>query len=422
MSTKIVVVAVPILLAAGFFAGRELRPSAVQSDTAGSDHDAVVARLQAENERLRHRVEEIDRAPRLAGVPAAAAPLAGASAPGGPATVANEPVSMTFSLTDYDSPEDAVAHFLRYAAAMFARGEKGHLALLRTLNSFSDRKQREQFERLFGDEESAVASMYPVMRFAVEHESEVAGLTETFFKTMAEDPAFFEKADSDLVEFFGEGVALVLPAVANKEQLARMRGYVQTILALSDDELPSSLRSSRRRLMAALRAWTPSLSSEEIRARLAQGDLEPEEAQVLLERLPAEELGRLDLVALLGPRVRQGDTKALNLVRKAVARDPGRTATWDRVLLQGPPAGTDASRWSWLLRSWLGATDRLPWEKARPFMEAGIDQGGRTAEAFAMALLVLPSRPDPEWVAWMLGRADLPEGVKTLVRSRLAKK
>lgn len=371
--------------AAGFLVGRSQAPRTTPDDPGA---------LAQENDGLRARVAELERT--LASRPAlAAAGRVVADAPGpAPSTPPATPARVAdpaapapkvgpdgapvLDLADVKSADELVARLLAYLETALARGPEGHLDLLRTLDA-TLKDAEKTFERVAGRDEGTAARMiYPLVRFAVLHEAQVADVTESVFRTMAEHPAALADLDKNTLEVFTEGLGVVMPGVVGTDRLARLRGYVETVLATPPGSQPKSIEGNRNRMTRLLRAWAPPMTVDEVIARLKRGDLPPEELAALVRRVPKDALAGLDVAGLLGPAIARGDMAAMGALR-GVALPPGDLAALDRQVVAGPSA-RDGN----FVYQYLWATSRGTWASAASFVEAWFASGAADGPQAAM--------------------------------------
>jgi len=326
-----------------------------------------------------------------------------------------DPVN-TFDIATFHDPDKAFQALLAYAATKLAEGAKGQLELLETLNrTFMTKPGEGQVQELLGSKEQAVRFIYPVIRFAMNHDAEVADMTETVFRTMAEDPQRLAEMDKDTLEIFTEGIAFMLPGMVGPKRLETMREYARATLLTSEDRQPQSVRRSRRNIQRALESWAPAVSSEEALQRLQQGTLSAEEAMAMLKRLSPEEASRLDIEALLGPILETDGHRAVSLIGR-LKPDASTLARLDQRLIKGVIRGRTSQS---LVEYYLRYTGRYTWEKARLFIETGLQQASRdTAGTFMLAALRLRPGPDQSWVDWAEQTYEFSDRVRLALKNR----
>jgi hypothetical protein len=382
----------------------------------------------AESARLRRRVADLERAlaeaatPQLTGrEPGAVVPGGGPAAPGGGPAPLVAPLAGSgkaadpkgFTLEGAGSAKEALARLFLFASAKLAQGPQGHLELFQTLDREIFAKETE-LEALFGDEAAAARQLYPVIRFLADRDAQVIDMTETVFRTMAEDPAFFEKADKDTLEVFTEGMGAIVAGAVPEERLATFRAHAKKVLDTPEDRQPEALRRNRRRVEQVLALWAPDLSPEQARERLRASDLSPREALALLRRLPPAELQGFDVAALGGPLLDQGDFRSIRDVA-SLALDAGTLARLDDRVIEAAASGRlNAS----VIPYWLRESKREKWADARPFVEQGLRRGAQATDAFALSLGQLAERPPSDQVSWILSSFQVSERVAKSVKAQ----
>lgn len=392
----------------------------VGSQTAGGGDNPVavdddeVAALREENEELRRELQA--RGPGLEASPKRAGGMNPAADEGDSDTMAaagrKKGMPEPFSIEGVQDPALAIRMFQDYAREMWAQGKEGHLGLIKTLNDLI--KDEKQLEKMFSNEQEAIQHLYPMIKFLINNEHNVADTTEVLFETMATDPQAFGDYDDNALEVFTEGAAMFMPAIMSKERMEKMRGYARKILETPKENQSEAIRKNRSEIGRLMRMWQPPLTPEEALAKLQAGEVSTEEIRGLLGKLKPEHMNQIDLPALLGPMIAEGDYRAMSALGMAPL-DARTTDALDRHFLDGAKKGT-VQQWS--VQYYLRSTKRLKWADARALVEAGFEQGGKSATMMAGALLQLPNRPDKDWVAWALGRYDLPDNqVQTLKRA-----
>jgi hypothetical protein len=402
--------------AVGWLLGAAAGPSAAARGAADPAEAAEVRALRAEVARLEGLLEEAEPALAAASVAAAARPPDAATGANGAMAPPAGEAAAAFAWLEAGDPEEAVRLFLAWCAAALARGLEGHLELLRVLDAhLTDPTKRERIEALVGSEEEAVRLLYPVLRFAVLHDQQVADLLETTLETMAERPSFFAEMEDDTLELFTEGIGMAMPGVVDEARLARMRAHAVKVLEAPEAGQPRAIQRNRRRLEGLLRAWVPPLAPEEALARLRAGDVQGEEVLALLRRVPPELRGGLDLEPLLGPLVETGSWRALRELER-LEIDASTRAALDRRVTDAARLGRADGH---AVGSYLRATGRDTFAKALPFLDAGLTAGGRAPDAMALAAMRMPGGPESqEWLRGVRERYDLSEGVRNLIDAR----
>lgn len=321
------------------------------------------------------------------------------------------PVGQPLVLEGAATPEEALGRILAYASAQLAGGRDGQRELYRTLDRLLEDKT---LEGLLDDRQDGPRSAYPLARFLVERDAQVADLAEEVFRSAAEDPQFFEGTGNGTLEVFTEGLGPVLPGMLSDARLDRLRGYVLAALQQPDERQPRALRSNRGELQRLLESWVPALPPAEALARLKEGKVVGREALALLRRVRPEDRGSLDLVGLLGPLFDEGDVRVLssNLLQGL----DGRTLSTLDTRLIDASARDGKSIGDWHFRTWLAATARLTWEGGRGFVEQALRMGGRTADNGALLLVQLQPRPPADAVDSLLKSYNVSARVAQSVR------
>jgi hypothetical protein len=219
---------------------------------------------------------------------------------------ADEPLQ----LDDVTTIEELMSRLMAYAAAHLAGGPAEHKELYKELVKLMERQG--QLERLVSSEEQALPLAYPTMRFIFDRDAQVVDMMETLLLTGAEQPSFFEGDEKDdVLEMFVEGLGPFLPGALGPERLERLRGYAKAILAQPEASQPKALRGIRNDLERVLAYWMPPLTSAEALARIKQGDVKGRELLSLVRRLDPKDRAQLDLPAVLGALLEEGDTRAM---------------------------------------------------------------------------------------------------------------
>ena len=253
-----------------------------------------------------------------------------------------------------------------------------------------------------------------MIKLLINNEQNVAATTETLFETMANEPEKFSEFDDDTLEIFTEGAGMFMPAIMDEKRMEKMRGYAKKILETPEAQQPQSIQRNRRDIARLMRYWQPPLSADEALAKLQAGEVSTEELRGLLSKLKPEHMSQLDLPALLGDLVAQGDYRAMAALGMAPL-DARTLDALDQRFLEGAKTG---SIHQWNVQYYLRSTKRTKWVDARTLVETGMDMGGKAATTFAGALVQLPEKPDKDWVVWALSRYELPENtVQTLKRA-----
>jgi hypothetical protein len=306
--------------------------------------------------------------------------------------------------------EEMSRRFMKFAAQKLAAGPEGHLELLRELDRVT---QNPEYQKLF-DEEEAMRLIYPWLKFAMDREDQVIAMTETIYKTAAEEPAWFEGLDNDTIEVFTEGVATVLPGAIGEDQLERFRGYVGKILAMPEESLPKALKRNTGDFKRNLKYWAGPVSTEDALKQLMDPNVSNAVKLQLLKRLDPNEARGVDVVGILAQALKQDSYTALRVAGR-FPLSGGDIVALDRAVLQGAKNGKVHG---WSLRSYLEATNRKTWDAARPFIEDGLRSGEKAANVFAQALAWLPERPPKEFVQGVLETYELQAGIKAYLKQQ----
>jgi hypothetical protein len=321
------------------------------------------------------------------------------------------PVGRPLDLEGAVTGAEVRARLFAHAAAHLAAGREAHLALYRTF----DRLLTDgTLARLFADEQEGPRTFYPLVRFLVARAEETALLAETVFRAAAEDPRSFEGTSAAAFEFFADELGPVLAGALGETRLERLRRHVQAILDHPPERLPQALVANRGALQRLLGRWAPVVPPAEAFERLSSGRATGREAVALLRRTRAEDRARLDVAALLGPVLDEGDVAALteDVVR---GLPPAGLASLDLRLVEASARLGTLSDWH--LRRWLEVTGRSAYDAAREFLERALRQGGPTADAAALVLLALSPRPSPEQADSLLRSHNVSARVAASVRA-----
>ena len=331
---------------------------------------------------------------------------------GGPPGKEQPHAQAPFSLEGIETAEDASKRFMAFADAKLHQGPEGHLELFRALDTLT--QNTESFEHLFEDEATMMRLLYPWVKFLVERDQRVIGMAETLYKTAAENPSWFEGTDDDTFEIFTEGLAVLLPGAVDAATLARFRGYVENVMAMPEGSLPKALRSNRGEFRRNLKWWAPPLAQEEVLEQLQDASLPYTARLELLRRVDPKELAGVDLLGILVPALEAGDRRAVSLVGKLPV-GAGDVPSLDQAFMVGAKAGKLRS---WNIRSYLADTNRRKWSEAQPFIETGLNLGGRATDEFANAIAWLEEKPDKDYVRSMIATYALSENTKRFLEQR----
>jgi len=322
----------------------------------------------------------------------------------------------TFTLATATSGAEASREFMAFAEVQLARGEAGHVAIMDAIADIWT--NREMMEKLFGDETQAVRELYPWIKFLVHHEEEVVGLSDYVFRTMAEDPMAFEKLpDDDILEMFTEGVAIILPGVIDEERLSVFRGYARQILETPKNEQPKAVSGNRNEIERLLaRFWAAPIDPMEALAQLKAGTVPVEQISRMLQLVPPEMLGELDVTALIVPLLKSGDRNVLRVLRG----NPNlRIEVWktDQAVGEGLATGKVTA---WFLQSYFAAVGHKKWTDVRPFFDRALAAGGKSLAAAVQALsghLRNDLKPDKAYIEDVLSRFRIDEGMATRLKA-----
>ncbi|MGE0190927.1 MAG: hypothetical protein AB7T63_02695 [Planctomycetota bacterium] len=321
------------------------------------------------------------------------------------------------------TPDELIHQVLRWLHTKLGKGRQGHLEILEFLGELGTKQKQEElephFERLFHDDGPRVAKhLYPLIKYAVEHDTEAVALTETFFEQAANDPAWFADLDDDPFEAFTEGLGFMMPAVASDAQLDRFRAHAQKILDTPEDRQPEAIRKARRDIQQLLIAWSPPLSVEEAVAKLKRGDLRTEELIALMPLIPDEAWAQVDPLLVLQPLALQQDWSLFQVMQRLPALDGRQVERLDDAIVTAY-AGTVEPQ-AWFLRQYVQATKRDTWKAAQPFLERAALQGAQAAEAVAQLAFQMrgDAAPSQEAVRWLIERTQLSEDTIRRLKSQ----
>jgi hypothetical protein len=403
-------------LAVAVVVGREIAPRGPVELADGAGNEET-SRLRRENEDLRKRVELLRVAGRAEDPirrPAEPGRLDDDAAGGGgvraaPAADDDSPIAMDGALPSIEgvaSAHELSALLMRFVDRELAKGPEGYRTLLRALAAIPE--QEKTLERFFRDEATAFRELYPWVKFLVEREEQVLDVTEFVFRTMAEEPSFFEGMDDNPFEVFTEGVAVLLPGAVPPERLERFRAHARKILAQPRDSYPDPIKDNWSDIKRALtRYWSEPVSTDEALEKLRAGGLDGGQALKLLSTLTPEQLRGIDVTALLAPALATGQYDAIRALRSLppVPLDLNRL---DATVLGAMQGGTANG---WFARSYLEATRRNEWAKVRPFVESALASNEKARDAAVDTIIRLPGsmRPSKDEVRDLLARYEIPE-------------
>jgi len=400
-----------------------------ESSTAisGGAMDVDAEALRRDNAHLEQRVAELQSALDMRdadggsdGAPprAIAAPTDTTGSVGDPGEPDDEPVPMDGvwpSLEGITTPAQASALLMRFVDQQLARGPEGYETLFKALGSAED--MGKTLGRIFSDESAALRVAYPWVKFLVAREGRILDASEHVFKTMAENPTFFEGMDDDPFEIFTEGVAGLLPGAVDEKRLDRFRAYAKTILATPEGSMPPAIEKNRSEIKRALeRYWSKPITTEQALAKLKTGGLSSTDALKLLKGLTPEQLQGVDVNGILAQALAGGRYEAIQALRNLppMPLDHARLDAGVHLgLMEGDFRG-------WYVTHYLGATGRDEWVKARPFFDAGLASNAKARNALGDALMRLRGKmkPDAAYIADVLSRYELPEHVKRSLKAQ----
>ncbi len=401
MKSPLLILVWAATVAVAFLLGGQLKPESKARDATRPAHDGRADAPAPEAPSPRGAPET--RAPEEAASPAPVA-TAGAAAP--------EPVQPVVIEAGM-SPADLSSLFMRYAAQKLAEGPEGHKELFRELDRLMQDKEVRQ---VFRDEQQLMPLAYPWVKFLVDRDRQVVAMMETIYRTAAEDPQWFEGLDDDPMEMFAEGLALLLPGVADEEQLARFRAYAEKIVALPKESLPGALQKNLSDIQRDIEWWSPPVKPEDLVKALEDPGVPVAKKIGLLRRADPAALRGVDLTPILAAGIRDGNSQALYLVQRF--RDSVSVATLDTAFLDAAASGSQ--QWH-QISAYASATQRNTWETLRPFLDTGLGRGGKATEAFAGSLVFFRHLQIPkEYVATVVSTYALPEQVRTQIKRQFS--
>jgi len=307
-------------------------------------------------------------------------------------------------------PGDLSTLLMRYVEKQLARGPEGHKELFREL----DRLMRDKgLQQMLRDESQLMPHLYPWVKFLVDHDKQVVAMMETIYKTGAEDPQWFQGLDDEPMEMFAEGLAVLLPGVADEEQLARFRAYAEKIVAMPKESLPEALAKNLNDIQRDLEWWSPALTPEQIVQALNDPSQSVATKISLLRRANPASLVGVDVGAILAAALREGNPQSIWLVQRYA--DTVSTPALDSAFLDGVATG----RLEWhVVSSYASVTQRTTWETLKPFLETGLARGGKATEAFAQSLMFFQKQVPKEFVAGVLASYALSDQIRTQLRKQ----
>lgn len=411
--------------AGGWWLGREsARPGGAEIQTPA---EVRVQELLAENRRLSQQLAS--RGPSLEGIPGAGAGAAASSAGvsnllvlGARGELELTPLD-TIDFAGAKTPEELIHQVLRWFHTKLAKGHEGQLEILEFMGKLGTKERQEELkphiERLFHDDGPRVAKhLYPLIKYAVEHDTDAVALTETYFQQAADDPGFFAELDDDPFEAITKGMGYMLPAVASDAQMERFRAYAKKIIDTPEDQQPDAVRKRRRDIQRLLIAWSPPMSVEEAVAKLKQGDLGREELMALMPLIPQEAWAQVDPLLVLQPLALQQDYTLFQVMQRLPALDGRQIERLDDALVAA--YGGSAEPQAWFLNQYLQRTGRPTWKAGQPFLERAALQSAPAAEAVAQLTYQMrgEAAPTPEAVRWLIDRTQLSENTIRRLKSQ----
>lgn len=379
--------------AVGGYLARGEGPTSASVPDAQRDMD-----LEAEVARLRTLLSA--RAPSLEGREAPA-PASVARAPGEASGTSPDralaPLE-TLDLASVTDAQDALRRLMRFLQTQWARGEAGHLVILRALDRIWD--QEDLLRALAPNEEEALRNLYPLIRFLVRHDRQVAATAETLFRTLARRPEALQGIHRETLLLFTDGAGVFLPGILPPEKMDRLREHAGTILETPASEQSPALRSSRDELEQLVHQWTPPLSPEAAAQKLQSGTITPREAVALLHRLTPAEVASHDLHEAVQDALRLGIRYAVNLVSSDL---DGRTLeAYDEAFFDAIREGELSP---WVTGTWLQNSGRRTWAQQQAFFDVGIHSDAGLRRRLIQSLGTVPLPPE----AWLQGVRKIPD-------------
>ena len=316
-----------------------------------------------------------------------------------------------FTLEGLTTPADVSAGLMAYADRKLKQGPEGHKQLLKTMDALMrDRALREMLR----DESRLVPLAYPWVKFLVDRDRYVVAMTETIYKTAAEDPQWFAELDDDTLEPFTEGIAVILSGAADEKTMARFREYAEAILAHPPDTLPESLKKNLRDIQQALQFWAPPVAPEDMLRQLADPTVSQAIKLGLLGRVDPSTLRGVDVAGILAPAIQAGNHDAMRLVRR-FPLGAGELVALDRAFIEGAAGGT---LHPWTIHQYMRDTKRETWALEEPFLREGLRRGGKAVEVFAQGMLWLPEQAPKSFAREVLANYTLPDNLVKQIKER----
>jgi len=326
--------------------------------------------------------------------------------------IGREPyVEEEISFEGVETVADLSDLLMEYARRKLRQGPEGHRELYRT---FCELRRDRRLRALVRHEDQLMPHAYEWLRFAMDHERYVVDMMETLYETAAENPGWCQGLDDDPLEFFTEGLAVLLPGAVGADRLDGFRGHVRAILEADEKSQPKAVRGNRHEFEENLEMWGGALTPEEVAAALADPATPDREKLELIRSVPAKHLAGVDVAGIVAREFERGNLRALRALRD-LELGPGELVRLDRAFVEGMNL-RDAS-W-WRVGRYVRATERETWAQVKPLVERGLRRGGVATEKFAQALSYVPERPPPGYVRNVLAAHDLPDNVVRHLRRR----
>jgi len=306
------------------------------------------------------------------------------------------------------APADLSALLMRYAASKLAQGPEGQKELFREFDKLvRDKAVREMFR----DENRAMPLLYPWVRFLVDHDRQVVAMTETLYKTAAEDPQWFDGLDNHSFQAFTEGLAILLPGAVDEEQLARFRAYAEKIVSMPKESLPDAIRKNQDEIQRNLEWWSKPLAPEQLLQALNDPSLPLATKVSLLRHADPAALRGVDVTSIASEALREGNPYAMQIVARF--HESISVALADAAFVDGVASGK--TNW-YQIASYASVTQRSTWDTLRPFLETGLARGGKATEAFAQSLLYFRKQAPQEFVSTVLTAYPIADETKTQLK------
>jgi hypothetical protein len=262
-------------------------------------------------------------------------------------------------------------------------------------------------------DEELTRELYPWIKFLVAHEEQMISMTETVFKTMAEDPQALAGLDEGIaLEIFTEGVAAILPGAIDEARLEEFRGYADLISERDDDVLPGVKHDVER---LRTRFWVQPISREEALEKLRAGAVEDAgDLSRVLNAVSEVDLAGFDVDQLIGPSLEKGQLDAFFMPSR-FRLNAEAIAALDRRVARGADAGQINGH---LIFLYLESTGRSAWANARTFLDRGLAEGSAPFLEVLMHMDPNGGGPTREHVAALLARSSINEAIKQSIAAR----